>query len=87
MFPQFQIPYTACVKKLDICGKTVYSVDDDALLACFDREVPENVIRAMAEREPSRAVLRDASFVGDDAFANFEEIFKTLSSETETRVV
>lgn len=87
LFPQFQIPYTACVKKLDICGKTVYSVDDDALLACFDREVPENVIRAMAEREPSRAVLRDASFVGDDAFANFEEIFKTLSSETETRVV
>lgn len=87
LFPQFQIPYTASVEKLDICGKTVYSVDGDALLACFDREVSEDVIRAMAEREPSRAVLRDASFVGDDALANFEEIFKTLSPETETRVV
>lgn len=87
LFPQFQIPYTASVEKLDICGKTVYSVDDDALLACFDREVSEDVIRAMAEREPSRAVLRDASFVGDDALANFEEIFKTLSPETETKVV
>lgn len=87
LFPQFQIPYTASVEKLDICGKAVYSVDDDALLACFDREVSEDVIRAMAEREPSRAVLRDASFVGDDALANFEEIFKTLSPETETRVV
>ena len=61
LFPQFQIPYTASVEKLDICGKAVYSVDDDALLACFDQEVSEDVIRAMAEREPSRAVLRDAS--------------------------
>ena len=87
LFPQFQIPYTASVEKLDICGKTVYSVDGDALLACFDREVSEDVIRVMAEREPSRAVLRDASFVGDDALANFEEIFKTLSPETETKVV
>lgn len=87
LFPQFQIPYTASVEKLDICGKAVYSVDGDALLACFDREVSEDVIRAMAEREPSRAVLRDASFVGDDALANFEEIFKTLSPETETKVV
>lgn len=87
LFPQFQILYTASVEKLDICGKAVYSVDGDTLLACFDREVSEDVIRAMAEREPSRAVLRDASFVGDDALANFEEIFKTLSPETETRVV
>lgn len=87
LLPQFQIPYTASVEKLDICGKTVYSVDGDALLVCFDREVSEDVIRAMAEREPSRAVLRDASFVGDDALANFEEIFKTLSPETETKVV
>ncbi|WP_102337595.1 site-specific DNA-methyltransferase [Collinsella provencensis] len=87
LFPQFVIPYTARIDKLDICGKTVYSVDDDTLLACFDREVPEDVIRAMAEREPLRAVLRDASFIGDDALANFEEIFKTISPATQTRVV
>ncbi len=41
----------------------------------------------MAEREPAWAVLRDASFTGDDALANFEEIFKTVSPETKTRVV
>ena len=87
LLPKFQIPYTARIEKLNICGKTVYSVDDDALLACFDRDVPEDAIRIMAARQPSRAVLRDASFVGDDALANFEEIFKTLSPETETRVV
>ena len=87
LLPKFQIPYTARIEKLNICGKTVYSVDDDALLACFDRDVPEDAIRIMAARQPLRAVLRDASFVGDDALANFEEIFKTLSPETETRVV
>ena len=87
LFPQFEIPFTARIEALSICGKTVYSVDDDTLLACFDAEVPEDVIRAMAERQPLRAVLRDASFIGDDALANFEEIFKTLSPATETRVV
>lgn len=87
LLPKFQIPYTARIDKLDLCGKTVYSVDDDTLLACFDREVSEDVVRAMAQREPAYAVLRDASFVGDDALANFEEIFKTLSPATKTRVV
>ena len=87
LFPKLEIPYTARIDTFDICGKTVYSVDDDTLVACFDREVPEDVVRAMAEREPAWAVLRDASFTGDDALANFEEIFKTLSPETKTRVV
>lgn len=87
LMPKFQIPYTARIDKFDICGKTVYSVDDDTLLACLDREVSEDVVRAMAGREPAYAVLRDASFVGDDALANFEEIFKTLSPATKTRVV
>ena len=87
LFPKLEIPYTARIEKLDIYGKTVYSVDDATLVACFDREVPEDVVRAMAEREPAWAVLRDASFTGDDALANFEEIFKTVSPETKTRVV
>ena len=87
LFPKLEIPYTAHIDTFDICGKTVYSVDDDTLVACFDREVPEDVVRAMAQREPAWAVLRDASFTGDDALANFEEIFKTLSPETKTRVV
>ena len=87
LFPKLEIPYAARIDTFDICGKTVYSVDDDTLVACLDREVPEGVVRAMAEREPAWAVLRDASFTGDDALANFEEIFKTLSPETKTRVV
>ena len=88
LFPKLEIPYTARIDTFDICGKTVYSVDDDTLVACFDREVPEDVVRAMAQRQPAWAVLRDASFqTGHDALANFEEIFKAVSPETETRVV
>ncbi|MDO4443207.1 MAG: site-specific DNA-methyltransferase [Slackia sp.] len=87
LLPKFQIPYTARIETLNICGKTVFSVDDDTLLACFDQDVPEDVIRIMAARQPLRAVLRDASFIGDDALANFKEIFKTLSPATETKVV
>lgn len=87
LLPKFKTPYTARIDKRDLCGKTVYSVDDDTLLACFDREVTEDVVRATAEREPAYAVLRDASFVGDDALASFKEICKTLSPATKTRVV
>lgn len=87
LLPQFAIPYTAHIEKLSLCGKTVYSVDDDVLLACFEREVSEDVLRAMAQRMPSNAVLRDASFVGDDALANFKEIFKIASPATKTLVV
>ena len=87
LFPRYQIPYTASVEVLSICGKTVYSVDNGNLVACFDQEVPQDVIRAMAQMQPNYAVMRDASFVGDDALANFAEIFKTLSKETEIKVV
>lgn len=87
LFPRYQIPYTASVEALSICGKTVYSVANGLLVACFDQEVPQDVIRAMAQMRPNYAVMRDASFVGDDALANFAEIFKTLSKETEIKVV
>ena len=87
LFPRYQIPYTASVEALSICGKTVYSVDNGNLVACFDQEVPQDVIRAMVQMQPNYAVMRDASFVGDDALANFAEIFKTLSKETEIKVV
>ena len=87
LFPRYQIPYTASVEALSICGKTVYSVANGLLVACFDQEVPQDVIRAMAQMQPNYAVMRDASFVGDDALANFAEIFKTLSKETEIKVV
>lgn len=87
LFPRYQIPYSAPVEAVEVCGRTVYKVGGDELVACFDRDVPEEVVRVMAELRPTYAVMRDTSFAGDDALSNFAEIFKTLSPETVAKVV
>ena len=82
-----QIELSAPIEKLDVDGRTVFSVDDGRLVACFDRDVPVEVMTAMAKMEPDYAVMRDASFAGDDAVSNFAEIFKNYSSITEVEVI
>ena len=87
VMPQFQIPLSAKIEKRNVNGSTVFSVDDGRLVACFDRNVATETIVAMAKSQPDYAVMRDASFTGDDAVSNFGELFKTYSSATITRVV
>lgn len=87
VMPQFQIPLSASIERKSINGSTVFSVDDGRLVACFDRDVSTDTISEMAKMEPDYAVMRDASFAGDDAVSNFGELFKTYSPATITRVV
>ena len=68
-------------------GATVYNVDDDALIACFDDEISEEVIRHIAQAEPLRAVFRDSSFSNSASKINVTEIFKELSPDTKVKVV
>jgi len=68
-------------------GKTVHYVDGNALVACFDEDVPESVIRQIAKDQPLRAVFRDSSFADDSARINVEELFKMLSPITDVRVL
>jgi len=68
-------------------GKTVHYVDGNALVACFDDNVPESVIRQIAKDQPLRAVFRDSSFADDSARINVEELFKMLSPITDVRVL
>ena len=82
-----QIELSAPIEKLDVDGCTVFSVDNGRLVACFDRDVPVEVMTTMAKMEPDYAVMRDASFTGDDAVSNFTEIFKNYSSITEVEVI
>ena len=77
------LPYTS--KTIDGC--TVHDYADGALIACFDRDVPESVIRAIAKRQPERAVFRDSSFADSPAKINVTEIFKRLSPDTDVRVL
>lgn len=67
-------------------GKTVYFVDDDAIAACFDNNITDELIQAIAERKVLRAVFRDNGF-GDSSKINVVEIFKQLSPSTDIKVI
>ncbi len=66
-------------------GKTVFFVDSNALAACFDSEVNDDLVKEIAKRQPLRAVFRDSSFGSDSVKINVEQIFKLLSPATEVR--
>ena len=69
-------------------GHEVFVVEDDALIACFDSEVSPELVRAIAQRAPTRAVFRDSSFASDAARINAEQIFRELSpSLTDVKVI
>ncbi|WP_432775636.1 site-specific DNA-methyltransferase [Brevibacillus gelatini] len=68
-------------------GKTVHYVAGNSLIACFDDNVPESVIKQIAAEQPLRVVFRDSSFEDDSARINVEELFKMLSPGTEIQVL
>ncbi|QQE74416.1 site-specific DNA-methyltransferase [Brevibacillus composti] len=71
----------------EIEGKTVHYVAGNSLIACFDEELPESVIKKIATDQPLRVVFRDSSFRDDSARINVEELFKLLSPSTEIQVL
>ena len=75
--------------KLKVEGKeyTVFVVGDNDLVACFDTEVTESLIKEVAKLKPLRVVFRDASFVTDATKINIEQIFKALSPHTELKSI
>lgn len=66
----------------NVAGQRVLVVADGALIACFDDEVTDEVVAAIARRHPLRAVFLDAGFPSDAARINAEQIFRELSPET-----
>ena len=81
------IELSAPISKEKIDGKEIFSVDDDYLIACFDQDVDENIVATIAKRKPHRAVFRDSSMSSDSIAINFDEIFKTYSPYTKTKVL
>lgn len=71
----------------EIDGSEVFTVDDDALIACFAESVTPEVVRAIAERGPLRAVFRDDAFESDAARINAEQVFREVSPATEVRTI
>lgn len=68
-------------------GHKVFVVEDDALIACFDNEVSPELLRAIAERQPLRAVFCDSSFSSDDARINAEQIFREISPASDLKAI
>jgi len=68
-------------------GYEVYTVEDDALIACFDGDIRVELVRAIANRQPVRVVFRDSGFDSDDARINAEQIFKELSPATDVKAI
>lgn len=83
---ELDCPLSSKVEKLTICGKTVYSVADGYLMACFEEGVDDEVISAIAQKKPYYFVMRDSSMTNDSVAVNFEQIFKSYSPDTHLKV-
>lgn len=73
------------IEQQQIAGKTVFFVDGNALAACFDPDINEDLVKALAQKKPLRAVFRDSSYASDSTKINVEQIFKLLSPATEVK--
>lgn len=80
-------PLSSKIEKITIAGKTVYNVAQGHLMACFDKNVTDEVITAVAKEMPSYFVMRDSSQADDSVAINFEQIFNTYSPQTVRRVL
>lgn len=75
------------IEKKVINGKDVFVVSDGYIVACFDKEVNDDVVKTIAQMQPQYAVLRDGSLADDSTATNFEQIFKTYSSGTICKII
>lgn len=81
------IELSAKIETQQIAGKTVYLVDDNYLIACFDRDVTEAAIMEIAKLHPIYFVMRDASAANDNVIDNFEQLFEAYSKDTVRKIL
>ena len=75
------------IEETEIAGKKVFKVADGFLIACFDKDVTEETVRAVAEQKPYYAVFRDSSMANDSVATNFDQIFANISPDTIRKVL
>lgn len=82
------VDLTLPIRKETIQDKTVFFVDDNALVACFEKGgITEELIKELASLEPLRVVFRDDGFVSDSVKINAEQIFKQLAPNTDIKAI
>lgn len=77
------LPYSS--EKIE--GYTVHNYNDGDLIACFNEDIPDSVIKEIAKRQPLRAVFRDSSFANSPSKINVGEIFKLMAPDTRVKVI
>ena len=87
VFINWGLDLTLPIAKETIDGKTVFLVDTNALIACFDAGITEELVKKLAAHKPLRVVFRDDAFGSDSIKINVEQIFKSLSPGTEVKSI
>ena len=81
------LPLSLPYSSEEIDGCTVHDYNDGDLIACFDENIPDSVVKAIAKKQPLRAVFRDSSFSDSPSKINVGEIFKLLAPDTRVKVI
>lgn len=81
------MPLSAKIEENAVNGKTYYAVNGNDIIACFDDDIDEEVITAIAKQQPLYAVFKDQSFASDSVAINNEQLFKTYSPATVIKVI
>ena len=84
---EWGLPLSLPYSSEEIGGCTVHNYNDGDLIACFDENVPDSVVKAIAKKQPLRAVFRDSSFSDSPSKINVGEIFKLLAPDTRVKVI
>lgn len=84
---EWGLPLSLSYSSEEIDGCTVHNYNDGDLIACFNENVPDNVIKEIANKKPLRAVFRDSCFENSPSKINVGEIFKLLSPDTSVKVI
>ena len=84
---EWGLPLSLPYNSEEIDGCTVHDYNDGDLIACFDKNVPDSVVKAIAKKQPLRAVFRDSSFSDSPSKINVGEIFKLLAPDTRVKVI
>ena len=81
------VDLTLPIERREVQGKTVFFVAGNALVACFDRGITEELVKELAKEEPLRMVFRDTGFASDQVKINVTQILKQISPDTDVRAV
>ena len=81
------IELSSKIEETVIADKKVFNVADGFLIACFDADVTDETIKAIAQKQPYYFVMRDSSLANDSVAANFEQIFAAYSPDTVRKVL